>query len=144
MNNIIDLDKNFFFGGNATFTIESEKTGQWRTYKIRKMRENINYPSPAYAVSLLAGPDNENSYAYIGTVNPFNGEFKITRASKRTETSSDVVIFKWLMKHLFTDKILQNGKVHHDGKCGCCGRKLTVPESIKNGIGPECMKRFGY
>ena len=28
--------------------------------------------------------------------------------------------------------------VFHDGKCGRCGRKLTVPESIQSGLGPVC------
>jgi len=27
----------------------------------------------------------------------------------------------------------------HEGKCGKCGRKLTTPESIKNGFGPTCL-----
>jgi hypothetical protein len=29
---------------------------------------------------------------------------------------------------------------HHEGKCGRCGRLLTVPSSIESGIGPECSK----
>ena len=28
------------------------------------------------------------------------------------------------------------------GVCGCCGRELTNPESIENGIGPICADRF--
>lgn len=28
------------------------------------------------------------------------------------------------------------------GACGVCGRTLTNPESIANGIGPICTKRF--
>ena len=29
------------------------------------------------------------------------------------------------------------------GECACCGRELTDPESVKQGIGPICKKRFG-
>jgi len=29
------------------------------------------------------------------------------------------------------------------GNCGCCGRELTVRESIERGIGPICAERFG-
>jgi hypothetical protein len=29
------------------------------------------------------------------------------------------------------------------GKCGICGRTLTVPESIERGIGPVCLSRIG-
>lgn len=32
-------------------------------------------------------------------------------------------------------------EVWHEGRCGRCGRKLTVPESIETGIGPDCAKR---
>jgi len=142
MNNPIDLNKNFFFGGNATFTVESEKTGSWRTYKIRETKPNLIYKNSAFMVSLLAGPDNENSFTYIGMVNPDTGDLRLTKASRRTDDSPDVIIFRWVMKHLFSDNVLMNAVVHHEGKCGCCGRKLTVPESIKIGIGPECAKRF--
>ena len=34
-------------------------------------------------------------------------------------------------------------KVHHEGKCGRCGRKLTTPESCLRGIGPECWALMG-
>jgi hypothetical protein len=34
-------------------------------------------------------------------------------------------------------------KIHHEGRCGKCGRLLTVPESVETGIGPECAKRMG-
>lgn len=30
------------------------------------------------------------------------------------------------------------------GRCGCCGRELTDPESIAAGIGPVCAGRFGW
>lgn len=29
------------------------------------------------------------------------------------------------------------------GHCGCCGKKLTDPESRARGIGPECLKNYG-
>lgn len=31
---------------------------------------------------------------------------------------------------------------HEIGRCGICGRTLTDPESIENGIGPVCAERF--
>ena len=37
------------------------------------------------------------------------------------------------------DNITEAGfDVHHEGKCGKCGRPLTVPESVKTGLGPIC------
>lgn len=31
---------------------------------------------------------------------------------------------------------------HRTGRCGCCGRTLTNPESIELGIGPICAERY--
>jgi hypothetical protein len=142
MTNKIGLDKNFFFGGKATFTVESDVTHDWRTYRIRKLKPTERFPNPSFAVFVLAGPDNENSYAYIGMVEPTTGTFRLTQKSKRNENSPDVVIFKWVMKGVFNGMELKNGHIHHEGKCGCCGRTLTVPESIQRGIGPECWSRI--
>lgn len=30
----------------------------------------------------------------------------------------------------------------HSGNCGFCGRKLTDPESVKRGIGPDCLGKL--
>ena len=142
MTNTIELDRNFFFGGNATFTVESDVTGAWRTYKIRQFKKTERFPTPTYGVFLLAGPDNQNSYAYIGMVDKATGFFRLTKNSKRNENSPDVIIFKWVMQGVFNGMVLRGGHIHHEGKCGCCGRTLTVPESIKRGIGPECWARI--
>ena len=31
---------------------------------------------------------------------------------------------------------------HATGVCGCCGRELTDPESVRIGIGPICLKKY--
>ena len=135
--NPIKLGKDFFFGGNATFTIKSLKTGEHKTYRIRQPRGK-----DVFFVQLLTGRDNENDFTYIGMVNTEDCTLKLTKGSKRNEQSPDVVTLRWFLKHLHTDKLLQNAEVYHEGKCGCCGRKLTVPESVERGIGPECWSRL--
>lgn len=35
---------------------------------------------------------------------------------------------------------LDRVEVWHEGSCGRCGRKLTVPSSIETGLGPECAE----
>jgi hypothetical protein len=37
---------------------------------------------------------------------------------------------------------IRYGKV--SGSCSCCGRELTVKESIERGIGPVCATKFGW
>ena len=138
----IELGKDFFFGGKAIFTVESLKSGEHKTFKIQQTKANPRFPTQSFMLSLLTGPCNETAYEYIGIVDESTGNLRLTKASRRNEGSPDVLTFRWLMKHLFTDKVLTNAKVHHEGKCGCCGRKLTVPESITRGIGPECWSRI--
>ena len=67
---------------------------------------------------------------------------KLTNKSRRNEDSPDVKIIRFLLGHVATDMMLPNATVRHMGKCGCCGRALTVPESLDRGIGPECWSRI--
>lgn len=142
MINVIELGKDFFFGGNATFTIKSERTNEHRTFKIRKTKPTPRFPTPACFVSLLTGSNNETDFTYLGLVDEKTGFFRLTKNSKHNESSPDIVILKWFLRHLFSDMTLQNATINHTGRCGCCGRLLTVPESVTRGIGPECWSRI--
>ena len=142
--NPILLDKQFFLGGKATFTVQSEKTGAWRTFRLGRSKPNDRFPKPALFATLLAGPDNTNSFVYIGMINEQTGELRLTGKSRRTDASPDVQILRFLLKHVWSDMVLPNATVTHAGHCGRCGRLLTVPESLKTGIGPECAKIMGF
>ena len=143
-NNTIELDRNFFMGGNATFTVDNGK-GTHYTFKIRQPKKaNPRFTGSApHFVSLLTGPDNINNYSYLGMVNAETGSVKLTRASKMNDDSTPVKVLRWALNHALGDRLLPAGyAIHHEGKCGCCGRALTVPESIKRGIGPECWSKL--
>lgn len=136
--NTILLDTKFFTGGNATFTVESV-TGEYFTFKVRQPK-----PDMPHFASLLRGPNNETDYSYVGIMCPQTGSVRLTAKSKVTEDAKSVKVLRWALKHAFGDKTLPDGyKVRHEGKCGCCGRKLTVPESLDRGIGPECWAKLG-
>ena len=120
--NPILLDKQFFLGGKATFTVQSEKTGAWRTFRLGRSKPNDRFPKPALFATLLAGPDNTNSFVYIGMINEQTGELRLTGKSRRTDASPDVQILRFLLKHVWSDMVLPNATVRHEGKCGCCGR----------------------
>jgi hypothetical protein len=166
----IDLHKNFFMGGNATFTVDNGR-GTHYTFKIRQpKKDNPRFAGPApHFASLLTGPDNENSYTYMGIVfeapifrtevinpeDPASGTRKVdtgaktmavrlTGKSRYNDESVPVKVLRWALHLAATGGSLPEGyAVHHEGKCGCCGRTLTVPESIKRGIGPECWAKMG-
>lgn len=149
----------FILAGNAYFTLRSAKTGVRYTYRVRRAesvdsrqaRLPLNQKAiadaeeaqrnPLYFVSLLAGQDNTSDYVYLGIIR--SGLFMLTRASKMTSSSAPVVAFQWTMTKLRNLSVLPNDlEIWHEGRCGRCGRMLTVPESIAAGIGPDCAGRI--
>lgn len=125
--------KKFALAGNATFTVTSRRTGTRFTFKVRQ-------PSPEkpHFVKVLTGSDNENSYTYLGTI--FNGtDYRHGRRSSVSEQAPSATAFAWLWSHI-GDDLSKAVEIHHAGTCCRCGRKLTVPESIESGIGPECAQ----
>jgi hypothetical protein len=146
------ITKEFVTGGKATFTIEvandfatKNELKPHYTFKVKKKEANGNYPE-AYFVSLLTGPDNENSFSYLGVLNPNAGEVRLTAKSRLQDDSMVVKILKRTLARLWANQGEEIAKagfdVHHEGKCGRCGRKLTVPESVKSGFGPECAGKI--
>lgn len=129
--------KDFALAGNAVITLESENTGKHFTYKIKQSDDNEN----VYFVKLLCNSDNEHDYTYIGCY------YKDTRYFHPCKKWKDLDRMSWppslrAIRYFFEriDNIPPKLHVYHEGRCGRCGRKLTTPESIKLGFGPECIK----
>lgn len=136
----------FMLAGNAYFTLRSAKTGVRYTYRMDKADCRICGDAPCtheprWFVSLLAGPDNTTDYVYLGMVQ--TGAFRRTKASKMTDDSPPVVAIKWALRALLQGKLPAQLEVWHEGRCGRCGRRLTVPESIAAGLGPDCAGLMG-
>jgi len=133
-----DLVSKFVFGGKSIFTVRNENTGNRFTYRVRKLKTD-DVTKDIYFVSVLVGSDNEHSYKFFGTIfNKTTYKFSINK-SKVSQDAQSVKVFEWLLKKISTNTLPDFVKIYHEGKCGRCGRTLTVPESIENGIGPECM-----
>lgn len=137
------MDKKFFTAGRAVFTIETPDRGHF-TYKITKNKPKQD-KSVVYFVALLTGPDNTQDYTYLGIMTE-DGAVRLTAKSKYSEDTYAVRLLRRTLNVVFADQIhLMTEKgfnLHHEGKCGRCGRALTVPESILSGIGPECRKHI--
>ena len=122
----------FVKAGRAVFTILNEKTGKRFTFKVKKhKKKNI------YFVSVLAGPDNVVNYIYVGTI--FGDDFRLTKRSKVSTNATSYLAFAWFWEN--KNRLPESVKVFHENRCGRCGRALTVPESVTNGFGPECIKK---
>mgnify|MGYP000493996543 CR=1 FL=1 len=129
----------FMSAGNATITLESQATGKHFTFRIKKAKD-----SPKTFVQVLTGPSNEENFTYLGMLlpNSFEGLF-ITKRSKFNRSSPPAAAFMFMCRGLSKGSIPDKLQVYHEGRCGRCGRKLTVPESITSGYGPECIDKVG-
>lgn len=132
--------KTWIVAGDARFTVETPQTHY--TYRVKHVPSNGRWPD-AWFVSLLSGPDNESDYTYMGKL----VDLKIVVGGKSTfrQDSYPVKLLNRVLANLDTpEKYEAHGyRLHHEGKCGCCGRTLTTPESVLRGIGPVCWERRG-
>lgn len=126
--------KSFVMAGNAIFTIKSIRTGGRFTYRIR-----LSEDGRVYFVSVLTGSDNENGYAYLGIIR--DGQYHRGQKSRISTEATSAKAFEWFFRHLEAINDTEI-KFWHEGRCGRCGRKLTVPESIASGFGPECINHI--
>ena len=130
----------FMLAGNARITAVSKKTGTRYTYQIRQKENDFGKKTPHF-VSVLTGPDNRSDYTYIGYISS-TGDFMPGKKGKPGCPSYKA--FNWMYNVLRSGHIHDDVEIMHENRCGRCSRPLTVPESIQNGIGPECAKKvFG-
>lgn len=127
--------KTFLFAGKATITLESINSGKWFTFKIVKHKKD-----DIYFVNLLNGPNNDTDFVYLGTIFGKDGKFVKTAKSKIGNDAPSFKGFDWFMRNLNNPAIFDQLNIRHNGICGRCSRKLTTPESLKQGYGPECVK----
>ncbi len=154
------VNRQFILAGNATFTIECpdvwvqnletvhrHEAKPHYTFKVRGKPDRDDASRHVYFVSLLTGPDNESNFTYVGILLPDNGgEIRMTSKSRYRDDAIPVQLVRRVMQRIFTDTVHvmeeKGFRLHHEGRCCRCGRKLTVPESIESGIGPECAGKL--
>lgn len=130
----------FALAGKATLTLVSVKTGNRFTYRISTAPDGA-----CHFVALLSGPDNDSDYKYLGRI--ARGIFWEGRKSPkpgdigRDAPSMKAFAFAW--RAIVSGAIPATLEIWHEGSCGRCGRKLTVPQSIAHGFGPECFGKLG-
>jgi hypothetical protein len=120
----------FIFAGNSTFTFRNSKTENRFTFKVKQKKD-----SNLFFVSVLTSPD---VYTYIGTV--INDQFKHGKKSKISKDAQSIRVFDYVFNSLVKNNLSSLIEIWHEGRCGKCGKTLTVPKNIHLGIGPECIK----
>lgn len=135
----------FILAGNALFTLKSMRTGKHFTFKVQlryQRNPQTGQLAPVepqtWTVKVLAGRDNGDSrnYRYCGSIREGHFSYLLSQATPAVKG------FAWCWKHL--ERCGERFEFAHAGRCGRCGRLLTVPESIASGIGPECRDKLAF
>jgi len=124
----------------ATVTIENTATGGRVTLRFRKpaLKDGQDEESAPVFVDVMNGPDNESNFGFVGTLRG-NSLLVSPRAGVNPALAAHTkVVLDWTLGAAEKGD-LRTVRVQHSGCCGRCGRKLTVPSSIDNGLGPECV-----
>jgi len=129
----------FMRAGKATVTLVSRRTGTRFTYRLRESDDKM-----CLFVGLLTGANNETDYSYLGRVSRdiFWAGRKVPKAGDIGKDAESSRAFAWTWRQLVSGAIPEALEVWHEGRCGRCGRKLTVPTSVAAGFGPECSGKM--
>jgi len=139
--------KDFALAGKALFTLRNTTTGGRFTFKVVKAKEDKDSPLPVevWFVKMLTGPDNNTHYEFVGTFQRRRASgqiyFRYSARSRISVNAPTVKAAEWFSKCLDYDRYPSMMEAWHEGRCGRCGRRLTVPESISTGMGPKCAMR---
>lgn len=127
--------KNFIFAGNSIFTVKNIETEKHFTYKVYNPNKKTE-KKDIFFCSVLTGTDNQNDYTYFGYFKDGKYYHGKPNKTKISESAQSVLAFKYIINKI--ENLDKRIHFYHEGRCGRCGRKLTNPESLENGIGPEC------
>ena len=128
--------RDFILAGKAIFTVLNTETENRFTYEVRKP-EGYSL----HFVSVLNGQNNSTDYKFLGTIFDQKMYRHGNKSTIRKEAQSNQA-FDWIWKRLQNGNLPAKVKIFHEGRCARCGTRLTVPESIESGFGPECVKKI--
>jgi|SRR5262245_10446556 len=139
--------RQFLRAGKATVTLVSLRTGVRFTYRVSTPTDRATgqpVTDGTLMVGVLTGPDNNSNYQWLGRVarDVFYVGRKTPQPGEISRDAPSAKAFQFAWQQLLRDTIPAELEIWHEGRCGRCGRKLTVPESIAQGFGPECINHI--
>ena len=127
----------FIFGGKATFTLRSLKTGDHITFKCTKHKERDDL----FFIKARRSTSTSGGFNYLAYFkgNAYGGTLRTS--NKSVPLGNAFVALEWVVGNLMASRLPHNLQIWHEGRCAACARPLTDPESIARGFGPECWKK---
>lgn len=119
---------------DGIYTIESPASGlPHRTFRLKTQAANDDFAPGKQVIGYLSGSDNERDYTSFGFVdrNALGYFVRVWKAHRENNT----VLRDAEQLLLHSDAYLS------EAYCFRCGRRLTVPASVNQGLGPECAKK---
>lgn len=132
---------------STTLTLVSKKTGTRFTYDVKRKKPNEDgVADEVWYVDLLTGPNNRSDFSPLAVLTKREGRL-VYHHAKKSQIGADAPsaqAFKWAVEKLVIRGSATAAaciEVWHEGRCGRCGSKLTVPTSVALGLGPECAEK---
>lgn len=122
----------FIFAGKSEFKVKNTRTEKEFTFSVKKSK---NKDDNFFFIKSLIGSE----LTYIGCVNE-RGYIHGKKSNIKPDAQC-VQVFKYIINKLTDSSLPEFVEIYHNGRCGRCGRTLTVNDSIDKGIGPECIKK---
>lgn len=145
---------------NGTYTATSEKAGH---YTVKLWTQTKGELAGKRILSLLTGPNNETDYTAVAFWDDAEKTVAVWKRFRGPRSSGQIDAFRWQTigwspyeqkLAIWCDLAVRGATPERHGywfsegytllresRCCVCNRKLTVPESIEAGIGPECASR---
>lgn len=144
-----NVTKQFVLAGRSIFTIEIPEDYRAKHDLKPHYTFRVDHKAPegkwkeTWFVKYLTGSDNTRDYSYLGLLNVENVQVRTTAKSKLNDNNLVVKLLNRTLALIWAGDVnpmTEKGfGLHHEGRCGKCGRVLTTPTSISLGIGPECL-----
>lgn len=127
---------NYIHGAHGALTLKSP-SGKHHTYTFHPPygSENKRFYSDVFVYCVTQA----NHEACVGVINSRGfWHIKTSKFSASSEVFKGAnYLYQMACKDFDTPM-----EVYHEGICGCCGRKLTHPDSIERGVGPSCFRKM--
>jgi len=134
---------------NGELTIENTATGEHRTFRIKRQKDDSRFAPGQRIVQLLTGSDNTGDYqtfAFLIDDKPDARQgmpiFRKKRAQSEKWAQYATALWSLAIMGEASPYTAKGYTLHVSRHCIRCNRLLTTPESIERGIGPECATRL--